>query len=140
MSKTFIVSGRPPQQPKYSAPVTGPLTDSELRATPVPISGTVTATPTVVVDTPEFFEDTSFVTGDSPVTLDLNTALSRNATSVDVINDGAGNFTVAFSTDGASFGDEITVKYPERLSLKNVSIDSVRITWVSNSAYRVIAI
>lgn len=145
MSKqTFIVTGRPPQKQiettrvsileSISLPVTGPLTDAQLRATAVPVS----VSP--VSDTPEFFEDTSFVTGDSPVTLDLNAALGRNATTVQVINDGTGNFTVAFSVDGVTFGDAITMKYPEKMVLKDVSVDSVKITWVANSAYRVIAI
>jgi hypothetical protein len=115
-------------------PVTGPLTDAQLRASPV------VASISPVVDTPEFFEDTNFVSGDSPVTLDLNAALGRNANTTEVINDGAGNFTVAYSTDGVTFGDAITMKYPERLILDNVSVDSIRITWVADSAYRVIFI
>ena len=91
-------------------------------------------------DTPEFFEDTSFVTGDSPVTLDLNTALGRNATEGTIINDGDGNFTVAFSTNGTDFGDEITLKKDDILNFKDISVDSLRITWVADSAYRVIVI
>lgn len=93
-----------------------------------------------VVDTPEYFEDTSFVTGDSPVTLDLNTALGRNATALLIINDGAGNFTYQLSTDGSVFGDAITMKSGEFKQYEGISIDSVRITWVSNSAYRVEAV
>lgn len=89
-----------------------------------------------IADTPEFFEDTSFVTGDSPVTLDANAALGRNATSGYIINDGAGNFTIAFSVDGSAFGDEITMKNNEILEFTNQSVDSIRITWVSDSAYR----
>ena len=95
---------------------------------------------TGIADNPEFFEDTSFVTGDSPVTLDLNTALGRNATQVVVINDGAGNFTVAFSTEGAAFGDAITMKKDESLEFSGVSVDSLKITWIADSAYRVICI
>lgn len=94
----------------------------------------------VVSDTPEFFEDTSFVSGDSPATLDINTALGRNATVVTVINDGPGEFTVATSTDGAVFGDDITIKQRERWTFRDIDIDSVRITHVADSAYRVTAI
>jgi hypothetical protein len=93
-----------------------------------------------VADTPEFFEDTSFLTGDSPVVLDLNTALGRNATKGYIINDGSGNFTVAFSTNGTDWGDEITVKKNEILDFDKISVDSLRITWVSDSAYRVCVI
>lgn len=99
-----------------------------------------TSTLSDVIDTPEYFEDTSFVTGDSPVTLDLNTALGRNATTLLIINDGAGNFTYQLSTDGSVFGDAITMKSGEFKQYEGLSIDSVRITWVSNSAYRVEAI
>jgi len=94
----------------------------------------------VVVDTPEYFEDTNFVTGDSPVTLDINAALGRNATSLLIINDGAGNFTYQLSTDGSTFGDSITMKSGEFKEYTGISVDSVKITWVSNSAYRVEAI
>ena len=93
-----------------------------------------------VPDTPEFFEDTSFIAGDSPITLDLNAALSRNATEGYIINDGSGNFTVSFSTDGTAFGDAITMKTGEKLTFNDVSVDSLKITWVANSAYRVLVI
>ena len=94
-----------------------------------------------VADTPESFEDTNFITGDSPATLDFNTALlARNSTSGYVINDGLGDFTIAFSTDGAIFGDEITIKKNEIVEWNNLSVDSLRITWVTDSAYRVAAV
>ncbi len=88
-------------------------------------------------DTPEFFEDTSFVTGDSPATLDANTQLGRNATEGYIVNDGAGDFTVAFSTDGSAFGDAITMKKNEIINFGNISVDSLKITWISDSSYRV---
>jgi len=96
--------------------------------------------PVSVADNPESFEDTSFVTGDSPVTLDLNTALGRNATKGYIINDGAGNFTVAFSTNGTDFGDVITIKENEKITFSKISVDSLKITWIADSAYRVAVI
>jgi len=89
---------------------------------------------------PQTFEDTSFVLGDSPAILDCNAALGRNATQFTLINDGAGSFTVATSNDGISFGDENTVKNGEIYSLENLSIDSIRITHVTDSSYRVVVI
>ena len=86
------------------------------------------------------YEDTSFVTGESPVTLDVNADLGRNAVDGFVINDGAGNFTVAISDDGATFGDALTMKENEVLSLTNMDIDQIKITWVANSAYRVFVV
>lgn len=94
----------------------------------------------VIYDTPEFFQDTLFVVGDSPVTLDINVALGRNATDVLITNDGAGNFTVAFSINGAVFGDAITMKKGETLEFDNISVNSLKFTWISDSSYRVICI
>ena len=103
------------------------------------VSGTVLSI-VAVADTPETFEDTSFVTGDSPATLDINAALGRNATQGYIINDGAGDFTVSFSTDGSVFGDENTIKKDDVVSFENISVDSLRITWISDSSYRVSAV
>lgn len=86
---------------------------------------------------PQSFEDTSFVTGDSPVELDCNTALGGNATRGYITNDGAGNFTIAFSTNGTDYGDEITLKLDETYYFESLSVDSIRITWIADSAYRV---
>ena len=83
--------------------------------------------------------DTSFVTGDSPVTLDVNTALSRNAEMGYIVNDGAGNFTISLSENGTDYGSEIIMENGETLSLEGLDVDSIRITWVADSAYRVFA-
>jgi len=83
--------------------------------------------------------DVSFVTGDSPVTLDVNTGLSKNANDGYIINDGLGDFIVNLSSDGGSFGDDILVKYEEVFSLKSLDVDSIKITWVTDSSLRVFA-
>jgi len=89
---------------------------------------------------PLSFEDTNFVTGDSPVILDINDAYGKNGREFTVINDGAGSFTVSISNDGSTFGDEHTVNNGEAYSLENIRLDSIRITWVTNSSYRVVAL
>lgn len=86
------------------------------------------------------YEDTSFVTGDSPVTLDVNADLTRNAKDGYIINDGAGNFTVEVSDDGATYGSAATMKTGEVMSLSNLDIDSIKITWIADSAYRVFVV
>lgn len=91
----------------------------------------------LIDDTPESFEDTSFVVGDSPATLDVNDALGRNARMGYIKNDGPGDFTIAFSTDGTNFGDENTLKKNETMDFDDISVDSLRLTWVADSAYRV---
>lgn len=93
-----------------------------------------------IEDTPEYFEDTDFVTGESPAILDFNGALDRNATKGSIINDGPGDFTVAFSIDGANFGDAIRLEINESIQFDKLSVNSIQITWVANSAYRVVAI
>ncbi len=85
-------------------------------------------------------EDDNFIVGDSPVTLDVNTTLGKNSTNGYIINDGPGNFTVNLSVDGAVFQDDITMKIGETYSLDDLDVDSIKITWVANSAYRVFAV
>lgn len=86
------------------------------------------------------YEDTSFVEAESPLTLDVNTDLGRNAKDGFIINDGAGDFTVAISDDGTNYGSAHTMKSGEVFSLTNIDIDSIKITWVADSAYRVVVI
>lgn len=90
--------------------------------------------------TPLSKEDTSFVTADSPAILDVNAAFGKNGRAFEVINDGVGSFTVSISNDGSTFGNEVTVKQQESYALENISVDKIRITWISNSAYRIRAI
>jgi hypothetical protein len=92
-----------------------------------------------ITDNPKYFEDTNFVAGDSPKTLDLNAALSRNATQGSIINDGAGSFTVAFSSDGSTYGDAIKLETQEQLDFSGLSVDSIKITHSgTDSAYRAV--
>ncbi|GAF68809.1 unnamed protein product, partial [marine sediment metagenome] len=46
------------------------------------------------------------------------------------------------SSDGISWGDEITMKQNETINFSdwNISIDSIRITWIADSSYRVVVI
>jgi len=88
----------------------------------------------------ETYEDTSFVTGDSPATLDFNADAGRNSTDGYCINDGAGDFYVDYSRDGITFSDKATIKVGERLSLLRLDIDKLRITWIADSSYRVVMI
>lgn len=89
-------------------------------------------------NTPKTFEDTAFISGDSPATLNCNEVLGRNTIEFTVINDGAGDFLVSISTDGIAFGDDHTTKNGETYSLDNISVHSIRITHVSDSSYRIV--
>ncbi len=86
------------------------------------------------------YEDTSFVTGESPAIHDINTDLGRNGISGYIANDGAGNFTVQASDDGSNYGGVHVIKNGEILDLNGLSIDKIKITWVSNSSYRIFVV
>ena len=86
-----------------------------------------------------FFEDTSFVTGDSPATHDINDALGRNAESGYIINTGSGAMTFAISEDGTAFGDEISLAIGEGHDIENDNVDKIRTTWVANTSYKIYA-
>lgn len=107
-------------------PVTGGLTDAELRATPVPVSGTVAVTEPVSVD-----DNGGSLTVDAPVGTPVNvqvgdgslTATVRNTGAADSLNvavvDGAGNQITTFGgsggtaeQDGAAFVPDTTSGTP----------------------------
>lgn len=86
------------------------------------------------------YEDTSFETGDSPATLDINADLGRNAGDGWIAVDGPGNIIVQLTQSdsaSASFGDNITLKSGDNFSLTGLNINRIKLTWVSNSAYRI---
>ena len=84
------------------------------------------------------YEDTSFVTGDSPIVLDVFTDLGRRGHEGQVINDGSGDIKVEVSYDGINYGGLHTLHEGDELVLENLSFKKIRLTWVSNSAYRVL--
>jgi len=86
------------------------------------------------------YEDADFVTGDSPVTLDVNSDLSRNARDGYIICDGAGNILIEISDNGTNYGSQHTMKSGEVMSLTGLDIDSIKVTWVTDSAYRILVI
>jgi len=83
------------------------------------------------------FEDTSFVLGDSPALLDFNGATGRNSLDGYIICDGPGSIKVDFTRDGATYGGVWTMYAGEMIGVRNYDIDTIRITWVADSAYRV---
>lgn len=86
------------------------------------------------------YEDTNFQTGDSPAVLDVNSDLGRNGHDGYVICDGPGNIKVEISDNGITYGSAHTLKSNEALGLSKLDIDTIRITWVSNSGYRVLVV
>lgn len=86
------------------------------------------------------YEDTSFVTGDSPVVHDVNTDLSRNAVNGYIVCDGGGDIKIEFSDNGSDWGGQHTLKRGDVINLQGLSIDSIRVTWVTDSAYRILVL
>ena len=84
-------------------------------------------------------EDTDFVTGDSPVSHDVNESLSRNANDGYISNDGPGDIKVEISSDGSHFSSQFVLQDGDVLSIEEQEggIDTIRITWVNNSSYRI---
>lgn len=88
---------------------------------------------------PQIFSsfDLTFVTGDSPVSLDIKSTLLRNGVDGFIDNFGQGALTYSYSSDGVSFGDEVYLPPGAQDDLRTLSIDTLRITWVSDTSYEV---
>jgi len=84
--------------------------------------------------------DTSFVSGDSPVTFNINSTLLRNGIDGHIINDGLGNIQVNISEDGNTFLNDIILKKNEIFNLRALSIHSIKFTWIADSAYRLFVV
>ena len=85
----------------------------------------------------ETYEDTSFAVGDSPATHDFYGDTGRFACDGYIICDGSGNIQVDYTRDGITYGDKWTMKTGERVVLLRLDIKKIRVTWVSDSAYRI---
>ena len=82
---------------------------------------------------PAISENAAFTAG--PDIFIVNAALNRNGTSFFVQNTGTGIFTVATSRDGVVYGDEKTVEANSEYGFNGISVHSIRMTKVTNSAY-----
>ena len=83
------------------------------------------------------YEDASFVTGDSPVTINFYGDTGRVSVDGYVVCDGPGNIQVAVSRDGLIYDDTFTMKEGEVVCLDHVKVNKIRISWTADSAYRV---
>lgn len=83
------------------------------------------------------FENSSFVTGASPATHDVNAALSRNGHDGYIVNDGDGNLTYQISDNGTTYGGPHTLKKDETVKLTGLDISKIKMTWIANCGYRI---
>ena len=86
------------------------------------------------------YEDTSFVTGDSPRVIDFETDAGRISKAGWMINDGDGDIKVEISLDGLVYGGQFTMKLGEAIDFAGIGVSKLRLVWVSNSAYRIFLI
>jgi len=89
---------------------------------------------------PKTYEDTSFVTGESPATHDFFVDAGRYAQDGFIVCDGAGNIQVDITRDGVTYSDKWTMKSGEIVDLERLDIKKIRVTWVSDSAYRILLV
>ena len=84
------------------------------------------------------YEDTSFVTGDSPRVLEIRDDLSNKPSQAAwFINDGAGDIQIEIQNNEQSgYSDAFTTKTGEMFQLNGLNIRRVRLIWVSDSSYR----
>lgn len=83
------------------------------------------------------YEDTDFTSANSPAVLDVITDLGRIAHEGYISNEGPGDILVELSFDNTQYGGVHTLKECEVLSLQNSKIKKIRLTWVDDSAFRV---
>lgn len=83
--------------------------------------------------------NTSFTSGDSPATHDINAALSRNAITGTIVNNGPGRLTYQISQDGTNYDSAINLEPQRGHSLRAIDIDSVKVGWVADTSYEVLA-
>ncbi len=86
------------------------------------------------------YEDTSFVTGESPRELDVQTDLGRVGHDGYIVNDGDGDIKYEISDDGTAWGDQHTLKKDEWLPLFMLEIAKIRLTWVADCGYRIMVV
>ena len=83
--------------------------------------------------------DTSFVTGDSPVVHDIKTTLSKRAIDGYINNFGSGDLSFEISHDGTNYGQAMICPAGDTRSLKVFSTSKVRVTWIADTKYEVVA-
>lgn len=91
---------------------------------------------TYVDGTSVSYEDSSFVTGDSPAVLDVFTDLGRFGHKGQFINDGPGKIRVEISADGTTYGGIHTLGEGDTLVLDDLKINKLRLTWQQDTSYR----
>lgn len=86
------------------------------------------------------YEDTSFVTAESPKTLAVAADLKRNGHDGYLTNDGNGNLKVEIEDPDEGWGGQHVIKKDEVLDLAMLNIKNIKLTWVANCGYRALVV
>jgi len=96
--------------------------------------------PSPIVGNPKKYEGSVAVVG-TPVVLNVNTDLGKNAGDGYIINDGPGDLQIDISYDGTTFETDITVEEDEVFDLGGFNIHTIRIDATENGTeYRALVI
>lgn len=82
------------------------------------------------------YEDTNFTSADSPAVLNVETDLGRPGIRGYIVNDGPGDILVEFSFDGSAYGGQHTLRGEDILTLDDLKVRKIRLTYVDDSSYR----
>lgn len=85
------------------------------------------------------YEDSNFTSADDQTVCDVLTDLGRAAHHGYLINSGPGKIKVELSANGTTYGGQHTIKEGEVLTFENLTIRKIRLTWVTNTDYRILA-
>lgn len=82
------------------------------------------------------YEDADFTSGESPAVLDIFTDIGRIAHEGYFQNIGPGDLLVEISYDGTGYGGQHTLRGGDILSLDNLKIKKLRLTFVDATEYK----
>lgn len=83
------------------------------------------------------YESALFSSGSSPAVHDFYGDTGRYAIDGWIACDGDGNIQVDYTRDGITYGDKWTMKRGEVVDLLRLDIKKIRVTYVTDSAYRI---
>lgn len=86
------------------------------------------------------YEDTNFTTGESPAVMDVFTDIGRNGYTGYFTNDGPGDMQIEFSNDGTTYGGAHTLRGGDIMTLQNLNIAKIRLTFIDPSEYRCLVV
>jgi hypothetical protein len=117
--------------------------NNEARDAQVDVNGNLHTREGVVDADNYVYEDSAFVSGSSPATLNVQSDLGRKGVDGYIVCDGSGSILVDVSRDGVTYpsGGQFTIKASEVFSLLRLNVSKIRITHSgTDSAYRVFVI